>query len=202
MRITRKVFGKQTDFFDHLLDFCNSVRFVFEEVEVVKAFGHDIIDSRALVERCGRILKHHLDVSYDLSVEFMRNIARNAHAFVLNLAFCARIYSDDCTTNSGFSRAGLADKRERFALIDVERRVFYRLDSLVALAERDVDILDGQQNFSAVFVEWTLFRESIYSIFILIDSRFPAVANAFEVSLDFSAYALKPVAYNLPCGFF
>lgn len=132
----------------------------------------------------------------------MRNIARNAHALVLNLALCARVDSDDCTTNSGFSRAGLADKRERFALIYVERRVFYRLDSLVALAERDVDVLDGQQNFSAVFVKRTLFRESIYSIFVLIDSRFPAVANAFEVSLNFSADALKPVAYNLPCGFF
>lgn len=132
----------------------------------------------------------------------MRNIARNAHAFVLNLAFCARIYSDDCTTNSGFSRAGLADKRERFALIDVERRVFYRLDSLVALAERDVDVLDGQQNFSAVFVKRTLFGERIHAVFVLVDLRFPVVADALKVSLNFSADALKPVAYNLPCGFF
>ena len=163
VRITREVFGEQTDFFDHLLDFCNSIRFVFEEVEVVKAFGHDIVDGRALVERCGGILEHHLDVPDDLSVEFMRNIARNAHALVLNLALCARVDSDDCASDGGFSRTGFADERKRFAFIDVERRVFDCFYSLVALAESDVNVLDGQQNFSAVFVERTLFRESIFN---------------------------------------
>lgn len=132
----------------------------------------------------------------------MRNIARNAHALVLNLALCARVDSDDCASDGGFSRTGFTDEGERFAFIDVERRVFDCFYSLVALAESDVNVLDGQQNFSAVFVKRTLFGESIYSIFVLIDSRFPAVANAFEVSLNFSADALKPVAYNLPCGFF
>lgn len=127
----------------------------------------------------------------------MRNIARNAHALVLNLALCARVDSDDCASDGGFSRTGFADEGERFAFIDVERRVFDCFYSLVALAESDVNVLDRQQNFSAVFVKRTLFGERIHAVFVLVDLRFPVVADALKVSLDFSADAFKPVADSL-----
>lgn len=93
-------------------------------------------------------------------------------------------------------------RREKtFRLYRCRKTRFDCFYSLVALAESDVDVLDGQQNFSAVFVERTLFRERIHAVFVLVDLRFPVVADALKVSLDFPPMPLNQSLITFPAGF-
>ena len=150
---------EQTDLADHILYLFDAIRLIFKEVEVVQAFGYDIIHGRALVQGSRGILEDHLDVPDNLSVERMGDLAGNAHAFILDLPGGARIYTDDGASDGGFAGAGLAYKGKCLTLVYVKGRVFDRTNGIVAFAEGDVHVAQGEQNLLAVFIDWPVFRE-------------------------------------------
>ena len=69
MGVTGQMLREEADFLYHVLDLGDSVRLVLVEVEVVQAFGDDVVDRRALVKGSGGVLEDHLYVSYDLPVQ-------------------------------------------------------------------------------------------------------------------------------------
>ena len=50
MRVTGEVLGEKSDFFDYLFNLAHTVGLVFEELEVIKTFGNDIVNGSTLVQ--------------------------------------------------------------------------------------------------------------------------------------------------------
>ena len=69
MRIAGQMLGEQTDFLNDILDFPHAIRLIFKEVEVIEAFGDNVVNGCALVLRCGGILENHLDVADNFAVQ-------------------------------------------------------------------------------------------------------------------------------------
>ena len=69
VRIAGQVLRKQTDFLNYLFNFADPISFILIKMEVIKTLGNDIFHRCALIQRRGRILKHHLDITDDLTVQ-------------------------------------------------------------------------------------------------------------------------------------
>lgn len=54
----------------------------------------------------------------------MGNLAGDANALVINFTGSAGVDTNYGTADRGFTGTGLADERERFTLVNVERSVF------------------------------------------------------------------------------
>ena len=121
-------------------------------MEVVEALGDDVVHRRALVQRGGGVLEHHLHVAYDLAVEAAGYLAGDAHALVEYLARRAGVGAYDGAAYRGLAGAGLADEGEGLALVDVEARVLHGADEVLALAEVDVDVLEREEHLPAALV--------------------------------------------------
>ena len=59
----------------HVLHLADAVGLAVVEVEVVQPLGDDVVHRRALVERGGGVLEHHLDVADHLAVEAVGYLA-------------------------------------------------------------------------------------------------------------------------------
>ena len=151
------MFGQKAYFVYYRFNLFYPVRVVFIQMEIIKAFGNYIFDGGALVKRGRGVLENHLHVSYYFPVERVGNFAGYSHALIEYFACRAGIYPYYSAADGGFTRAALAYERERFALIYVERGVLYGFYGLVALAEGDIDVFNGEQNLPSLFVDRPLF---------------------------------------------
>lgn len=70
----------------------------------------------------------------------MRNLAGNFNTLVQDLSCGTRVDTNDRTADRGLSGTGLAYEGESLSLVDVKRRIFYRFDCVIALAESDIYI--------------------------------------------------------------
>ena len=155
-----QVLRQQAHLVDHLLHLLHAVRLILVQVEVVKAFGDDVVHGGALVQRRCGILEDHLDIPDDLPVQGVRNLAGNADTLVEDLTGGAGVDPDDGAANGGLAGTGLAHQGEGLALVNIKRRIPDGLESLVALAELNVHIADGQQDLLAgLLVNGAMLRE-------------------------------------------
>ena len=149
VRVAGLVLGQQADVLKSAIDLCNALLLILIEVEVVQPLGDAVLDGGALVERRRRVLKDHLDVADDVAVLLAGDLAGDALSLKEDLAAAARVDAHDGAAERRFAGAGLADKGERFALIDVKIRVFYGDEFFFASdVEGDVHMLDREDNLS------------------------------------------------------
>ena len=145
----------------HPLHLPHAVGLVLIQVEVVQALGDDVVHRRALVERGGRVLEHHLDIAYHLAVEAVGYLTGYPDALVEYLAARAAARADDGPAYRRLARAGLADEREGLALVDVEARVLHGADPVLALAEVYIDVPEREQHLPAALVYRAMLREMV-----------------------------------------
>ena len=160
--VTGQMLGQQTNIIDDLLNLCNAVCLIFEQLKVVQAFGDDVVNGSTLVQGCGRILEDHLDVTDDLTVQGLAGLTGNANALVLDLAGSTGVNADNSTADGSLTGAGLAYQREGLAFVNIKGGVLNSSNGIIALTESDVHILQAQQNFSAVLVQGTMLGQMGY----------------------------------------
>ena len=147
MRVTGQVLGQQADFLDHALDLCHSILLILVKMEVVEAFGNDVLNGGALVQGSGRILENHLDLADNFAVRFSGKRTGDAFALIENLTSGAGIDTNDGTANGGLAGSGLADEGESFTLVDVEADVVDCLERTLASTEDNIQIFNRKQYF-------------------------------------------------------
>ena len=84
--------------------------------DILQALAHDVADLGALVQGGLRVLEDHLDLTDDLFVQFLGDLAVDLLALEEDVAAGSRIDAADGTANGGLAGAGLADQREGLAL--------------------------------------------------------------------------------------
>ena len=89
----------------------------------------------------------------------MGNLAGDANALVINFTGGAGVDTNYGTADRGFTGTGLADERERFTLVNVERSVFDCTHGIVAFAEGDVNIFQRKENFLAACINRSFFGQ-------------------------------------------
>lgn len=89
----------------------------------------------------------------------MGNLAGDANALVINFTGSAGVDTNYGTADRGFTGTGLADERERFTLVNVERSVFDGTHGIVAFAEGDVNIFQRKENFLAACINRSFFGQ-------------------------------------------
>ena len=151
---------EQTHLLDHLLHLPNPVGLVLKEVEVIEALGDDIVHGGPLVQGRGGVLEDHLDVADDLPVQGVRDFSGNADTLVVDLTARQGIDPDDGAADGGLAGTGLAHQGEGLPLVDVKGSVLNGADRVVPLAEGNVHIFQGQQNFPAVFCHRPMLRQA------------------------------------------
>ena len=86
----------------------------------------------------------------------MGDLAGNLDSLVENLAGGTGVHADDRASNGRLAGAGFADEGEGLALVNIEGGVLDGADGVVALAEGDVHILQGEQPSPAGLVDRTM----------------------------------------------
>lgn len=82
----------------------------------------------------------------------MGNLAGDANALVINFTGSAGLTRITARPIVVLPEPGLADERERFTLVNVERSVFDCTHGIVAFAEGDVNIFQRKENFLAACI--------------------------------------------------
>ena len=171
MGIAGQVLRQQADLIHHVFHLSHAVGLVFEQVEIVQALRDNIVHGSPLVQGCGGVLEHHLNIADDLAVQSVGNFTGNTHALVLDLPLGQGINPNDGTTYCGLAGAGFAHQGEGLPLIDVKGGVLHCADRVLPLAEGDVHALDRQQNLFPVFGNRALFRQAAgtdcHAVFLL-----------------------------------
>ena len=151
--------GQKTDFLDDRFDLLHAIGFIFKQMEVVQAFGDDVVNRSSLIQRSSRILEHHLNIPDDLAVQGLRDLSGDPDTLVVDLAGGAGVNADDRAAHGGLAGAGLADERKGLSLVNVKARVLNSLHGRIAGAEGYVDIFHLQQDLSSVRGHRTMLRQ-------------------------------------------
>ena len=152
MGITGQVLRQQAHLINHLFHSPHTVGLVVKQVEIVQAFGDNIIHGSPLVQRCGRILKYHLNISDDLPVQSVWNLTGNAYALVLNFPTSQWINPDNRTPHGGLSGTRLTYQRKGFPLVNIKGCVLNSADCGLSLAEGNIHIFQGQEDLLAALL--------------------------------------------------
>ena len=168
MRIPGQMLGKQTHLLNDLFHLADTIRFVFIQMEVVQTLGDDLIHGGPLVQGSGGILEHHLDVSDDLPVQSLGDLAGDAHAFIVDSALCTGVGPDHSPANSGLTGAGFPYKGEGLPFVNIKGHIFGCPNQVVALTEVDIHMLDGKEDLLAVFGNGTVLGEAMRMSFFLV----------------------------------
>ena len=144
-----QVLGEQPDFPDDVVHLGHPVGLVLKQVEIVQSLGDDIVHGGPLVQGGGGVLEDHLGIANDLPVQTPGDFAGDSDALVEDFTGRAGVDPDYRTANGRLAGAGLTDEGKGLPLVNVEGGVFHRLKGLISLAEGDVHILQGDQNFLA-----------------------------------------------------
>ena len=137
-------------------------------MEVVQTLGDDLIHGGPLVQGSGGILEHHLDVSDDLPVQSLGDLAGDAHAFIVDSALCTGVGPDHSPANSGLTGAGFPYKGEGLPFVNIKGHIFGCPNQVVALTEVDIHMLDGKEDLLAVFGNGTALGEAMRMSFFLV----------------------------------
>ena len=84
------------------------------------------------------------------AIHLSGNLAVNLLALEDHLARGGRVDADDCTADGRLAGARLAHQTESLAFVDVEADVIDGLESVLALTEADVHILDRKEDFALI----------------------------------------------------
>ncbi len=122
--------------------------FILEKVEVIEAFGNDIVDRRPFVERSHRILEYHLDIPDDEGIQLLSYDARNPFTVEVDLALRGGIYPYDGPADRSLARAGLADQGKGFAFHNVEIDSTDRRETFMSILEGDLEVPYGKNRLA------------------------------------------------------
>ena len=89
----------------------------------------------------------------------MRDLAGNPYALIVDLTGCTRVDTNDRTADRRLAGAGFTDQGEGFSLVNIKGSILDGADGIFALAESDVNVLYRKDNLSAIFIDWTVFRQ-------------------------------------------
>ena len=129
---------------------------IFVEMMVQQALSNDILHLGALIQRSHGILEDHLDLTDDLLVQFLGNLAVDLLALEEDVAAGGRVDAADGTANGGLTGAGLADQREGLALIDVKVDMIDSNKFLLTGAKGDLKVFQLNQLFAFSHLSWRL----------------------------------------------
>ena len=87
-----------------------------------------------------------MDVLRDFLVKFFADFAAYAFTGKKHLALGKRVDADNAAANRGFSRAGLADKAERFPFVNIKGYVMHSNERPALAAKGDFHIADADQS--------------------------------------------------------
>ena len=160
MGIAGQMLRKEAHLLNDLLHLMDPVGLIPVKVEIIEALRDDLLHRGPLVQRRCGILEHHLDIADHLAVQRPGDLSRDPDALIADLAPGTGVGADDGASDGRFSRPRLAHKGKGLALVNIEGYVLDSPDNIVALAEIDVHMLEGEEDLLPVFGNRAMLRET------------------------------------------
>ena len=169
MRIAGLVLRQKSDRTESFIHLAFPVFFILVQMEVIETFGNAVVDGCTLIQRSSRVLEDHLNIADHPLAVFLGQTGIDLLALEQDFSVTCLIETDDGTGDGRLAGTGFAYQGKRLAFVDPEVGILDGPEAMLAvIVERDFQVLDINQDFSAVLVIHRLHISRNMKLFMLI----------------------------------